>query len=147
MKACYFYFTLLIVLLFTLSCQNSAKQTATVKDGLFIHISHGSDDPHRLLMALKMAEIVSAEKDVLVYCDIKAIDAVVKDGPDISLPPFPNSRAQLKKLVDMGITVMACPTCLKVAGKTPEDLLEGVEIANKDKFFSFTKGRILSIDY
>jgi hypothetical protein len=42
---------------------------------------------------------------------------------------------------------MACPTCLKAAGKTPEDLAEGISVADKDKFFNFTKGRILSIDY
>ena len=28
-----------------------------VKDGVFVHISHGSDDPHRLLMALNMARV------------------------------------------------------------------------------------------
>lgn len=147
MKPRLFYFTVLFVLLFTLGCQNSAKQAAPAKDGLFIHISHGSDDPHRLLMALKMAEIVSADKDVLVYCDIKAIEAVVKDGPEISMPPFPSSKTQVEKLVQKGITVMACPTCLKVAGKTADDLIDGVQIADKEKFFSFTSGRILSIDY
>ena len=31
---------------------------AQPRDGIFIHISHGTDDPHRALMALKMAEIM-----------------------------------------------------------------------------------------
>jgi hypothetical protein len=42
---------------------------------------------------------------------------------------------------------MACPGCLKAAGKTEEDLADGVQIADKAKFFSFTKGRILTLDY
>jgi len=43
--------------------------------------------------------------------------------------------------------VRACPSCLKVAGKTPEDLLAGIKTADRDEFFSFTKGRILALDY
>jgi hypothetical protein len=42
---------------------------------------------------------------------------------------------------------MACPGCLKSAGKTADDLMPGVAIADKKQFFSFTKGRILSLDY
>jgi len=31
--------------------------------------------------------------------------------------------------------------------QTPEDLLPGIKTADRDEFFSFTKGRILTIDY
>jgi hypothetical protein len=42
---------------------------------------------------------------------------------------------------------MACPGCLKAAGKSPEDLAPGIEVADKERFFSFTKGRIITLDY
>jgi hypothetical protein len=42
---------------------------------------------------------------------------------------------------------MDCPTCLAVAKKKPSDLIEGIQVANKEVFFSFTKGRILTLDY
>jgi hypothetical protein len=42
---------------------------------------------------------------------------------------------------------MACPGCLKAAGKTPADLAAGIQVANKDKFFSFTSGRVITLDY
>jgi len=42
---------------------------------------------------------------------------------------------------------MACPGCLKAAGKTGDDLTAGVQIADKARFFTFTKGRILILDY
>ncbi|MCW8960013.1 MAG: peroxiredoxin, partial [Ignavibacteriaceae bacterium] len=58
-----------------------------------------------------------------------------------------SSKEQVQKLLDKGITIMACPGCLKAAGKTPDDLREGIIIADKEKFFNFTSGRILSIDY
>jgi hypothetical protein len=34
-----------------------------------------------------------------------------------------------------------------IAGFKPEDLMEGVQIANKEKFFSFTNGRIVALNY
>jgi len=42
---------------------------------------------------------------------------------------------------------MACPSCLAEAGKTKEDLKEGIRIADKETFFDFTEGRIISLDY
>jgi hypothetical protein len=47
----------------------------------------------------------------------------------------------------MNIPVMACPGCLKVIGKTGDDLLPGIQLADRDGFFNFTEGRILTIDY
>jgi predicted peroxiredoxin len=118
-----------------------------VRDGVFIHISHGSDDPHRLLMALKMAQIMADDHDVLVYLDIKGVDAVLKDSPDITYAHFPSSRTQFDALLKHGVTLMVCPGCLKAAGKSKDDVADGIQIADKKTFFDFTKGRILTIDY
>jgi len=119
----------------------------TVRNGVFLHISHGKDDPHRLLMALNMATIMADDHDVLVYFDIKAVNAVLKDSEDIVFAHFPSSRTSLAALKEKNVILMACPGCLKVAGKTGKDLAEGVQVADKNVFFSFTKGRILSLDY
>lgn len=150
MKNIYSFIILFSSLLLFLSCNEQKKDSAdkeAVKDGIFIHISHGSDDPHRALMALSMAEKMSEDKDVILYFDIKGIEVLLKDGPDLSFAQFTSSKEQVQKLLDKGITIMACPGCLKAAGKTPDDLREGIIIADKEKFFNFTSGRILSIDY
>jgi predicted peroxiredoxin len=118
-----------------------------VRDGVFIHISHGQDDVHRVLMGLQMAVLMMDTYDVLVYFDINGIEVVLKDSEDIQFKQFPSAQTQLQKLIDNGITVMACPGCLMAFDKTPEDLREGVQVANKDTFFDFTGGRILTIDY
>ena len=89
-------------------CDDCDAHKTPVKDGIFIHISHGPEDAHRVLMALNMANLMSETKDVLVYFDIKGVE---------------------------------------VAGRTPEDLMPGIQVADKDGFFNFTKGRILTIDY
>lgn len=142
-------FVLFIILFFGFQ---SHKKDANVnhnstKDGVFVHISHASDDLHRLLMGLQMAVKMSEDKDVLVYFDIKGIEAVLKDSPDYKFSPFTSSKTQLQTLLAKRVIVMACPGCLKAAGKTEKDLMNGVKIADKEKFFTFTKERILSIDY
>lgn len=119
----------------------------TVKDGMFIHLTAGADNPHRVVMALKMATIFAPTHDVLVYCDIKGIEPLLKETDDITYSHFPSSQAAIKELLDKDVIIYACPGCLKAAGKEPSDLLEGIQIADKAKFFTFTKGRILTIDY
>jgi predicted peroxiredoxin len=150
-------FTMLLPVLMLFSCQSkenpsSGEQAATMenaapRDGMFIHLSNGPEDPHRVLMALKMAEVMSADKDVLMYLDIEAVRLVVKDAPDVSKEGFPSSLEQIKKLLEAGVIIQACPTCLKVAGYSESDLMDGVVLANKEKFFTFTQGKTLSIDY
>jgi predicted peroxiredoxin len=117
------------------------------RDGVFIHISHGPTDAHRALMGLTMATRMAADKDVLVYLDIDAVHLVVKDATPVTHGAFKSSDLLIRQLLEAKITVMACPTCLTVAGKTPSDLIEGVQVANKEAFFSFTAGRILTLDY
>jgi len=62
-------------------------------------------------------------------------------------PPFNSSKTTLKNLTGKGIPILACPGCMKAAGKTASDLMQGIQVANKDAFFDFTKGRILTLDY
>ncbi|HOH99717.1 MAG TPA: DsrE family protein [Bacteroidales bacterium] len=135
------------------ACQpaQAPEQTSTeiqeVKDGVFIHISAGSENPHRLLMALGMANKMADDKDVLVYMDIEAVKVLVKDAGPVAMEPFGDHITLIQNLLSQGIGVLACPTCLEVAGIDPENLMEGVQIASKEKFFGFTEGRILSLDY
>ncbi len=119
----------------------------SMKDGLLIHISNSSNDPHRVVMALKMAAMMSEDKPVLVYFDIKGIEVVLKDAKDITYPTFPSAQESIKKLIENKVTVLACPSCMKAAGKTATDLMPGVIMAEKESFFNFTKGRIISLDY
>lgn len=125
----------------------AADPPAATRDGVFIHISAGRADAHRVLMALNMAALMSADHDVLVYFDIKGIEVVLKDAQDLHYAQFPPLKTQLASLLAKGVPLLACPGCLKAAGKTPADLAPGVQVAEKERFFSFTKGRILTLDY
>lgn len=117
------------------------------RDGVFIHITESYNNPHKVLMPLKMANMMAMDKNVLVYMDIKAVELLVKGAKDMNYADFDSFQTLVKKLVEKKVGVYACPTCLKIAGFKPEDLMEGVKVAEKDKFFNFTKGRIISLDY
>jgi predicted peroxiredoxin len=146
--------------LMIISCNQNPKQTTAsgsdakiletenpVRDGVFIHITESYNDPHRVLMPLKMALMMAKDKDVLVYMDIHAVELLVKNAKAMNYADFESAQSYIKQLIDNKVGVYACPTCLKIAGFTPEDLMEGVQIAQKDKFFNFTKGRIITLDY
>jgi predicted peroxiredoxin len=151
MKTALLLRSLVAVLVVICSCSSSSAgelQSAPPRDGVFIHISHGTDNPHRLLMALKMAVTMDeAKKDVLVYCDIEAVKVLTSTAKDVRLEDFPSLYELLGRLTELKVVVLACPTCMKVAGIDERDLRPGVRVAEKDLFFSFTKGRILSLDY
>ncbi len=119
----------------------------SVRDGVFIHITESYNDPHRVLMPLKMATMMAKDKDVLIYMDIHAVELLVKTAKDMKFADFETFQTYIKQLAGQKVGIYACPTCLKIAGFTPEDLMEGVQVAQKDKFFNFTKGRIITLDY
>ncbi|MCX6236850.1 MAG: DsrE family protein [Bacteroidia bacterium] len=121
--------------------------TDTIKDGVFIRITESYNDPHRVLMPLKIAVLMAKDKDVIVYMDIHAVELLVKGAKDINFADFESAQTYIKQLASMKVGVYACPTCLKIAGFKPEDLLDGVQVAQKEKFFNFTKGRIITLDY
>jgi predicted peroxiredoxin len=147
MKKLFLIISLLAILGIQACKEENNKDINPVNDGIFVHISHGSDDVHRALMGLQMAVKMSEDKDVIVYFDISGIDVVLKDSKDYMFSDFPSSKTQLNKLISKGVPVMVCPGCLKAANKTESDLMDGVKIADRNKFFEFTSGRILTIDY
>ncbi len=116
-----------------------------VADGLFLHIK--SADAHQVLMAMKMATLMAEDKDVLIYMDIDAAKLPVKQAKPLEMEGFESFNTYLNMLKEKQVTVYVCPTCLKVAGFSEQDLLEGVTLANKEGFFNFTQGRILTLDY
>jgi predicted peroxiredoxin len=143
--SCLFIFTILVSSI--LFAQEKNLKAETPRDGVFIHITESYDNPHRILMPLKMATMMAEDKDVLIYMDIDAVKILVKGAIDITHKDFESALTYIQKLSSMGVGIHACPTCLKVAGFKSEDLMEGIMIANKDRFFDFTKGRIITLDY
>jgi predicted peroxiredoxin len=141
-------FVLFASLMLVLACQPTGEEAATPpRDGVVIHLSHGPDNPHRALMALQMAVKMAADKDVLLYFDINAVTIAVRDQANITYKQFPDANTQVNKLREAGVKMMVCPGCLQAAGFSREDLLDGFVPGEREAFFSFTEGRILTLDY
>jgi predicted peroxiredoxin len=151
---------LIICSLFIFSCNKITKNDVStnmdstkisihdsIRDGIFIHITESYNDPHKVLMPLKMANMMAKDKDVIVYLDIHGVEFLAKGSKDINFADFESAHTYLKALVDKKVGVYACPTCLKIAGIDPSNLIDGIQVAQKDKFFNFTKGRIITLDY
>jgi len=94
-----------------------------------------------------LADKFSTSNDVLVFFDKEGIEMVVKDAPNLEMDPFDSSDDIFMRLVEEGATILACPACMKVSGYEESDLRKGVKMAEKEQFFDFTKGRILTLDY
>ena len=126
---------------------NQQSEPESKTDGAFIHISKGAEDTHDVLMALMLADKFSTSNDVLVFFDKQGIEMVIEGAPNLEMDPFDPSDEIFERLVELNVTILACPACLKVAGYEAGDLRDGVKIAEKEKFFDFTEGRILTLDY
>ena len=120
-----------------------------VKDGALFHISAGSNNPDRVVIPLRVAAIMTENKEVFLYFDIEGIEVVLKET-DIEFSET-SSLTLLKKLIDQGVPVYGCRVSLNAIGKTEEDLIEGVKLASKATFqetlYNFAKGNILIFDY
>lgn len=145
MKTILFFLTTILAI--TACSNHTHHEHETPGDGVFIHISNGVDEPHRLLMGLNMANMMADDHNVLIYFDVEGISAVLDESPDITYSHFPSLHEQLQNLPGKGVTLMACPGCLRAAGKSKEDLADGIQIADKDLFFTFTDGRIITFNY
>ena len=122
-----------------------SAQEYSKKDGVLIHLS--SKDPHRVVMSLSMALRMSEDKDVFVFADIDGIYSMLKDSESITYKNFEPSKILIDKLLKAGVKIAVCPMCLEAAGHTKYDLISGLETAQKEYFFNFTEGRILTLDY
>ena len=148
-------FVLLFIPLLAVACirvntvpdESSETRAEPETDGAFIHISKGSGDTHDVLMALMLADKFSTSNDVLVFFDKEGIEMVTKEAPNLEMDPFDSSDDIFERLVEEGVTLLACPACMQVSDIEESDLRTGFKVAEKEKFFDFTKGRILTLDY
>jgi len=122
-------------------------QDNPTKDGMFLHIKSGIEDPHQILMPLTLAGMMAETNDVVLFFDVKGYQVIVKDAPDLEYSGFKGSHELIRGLINKRVKIYACPLCLNAAGLTKDDLMPGIEIMQKEVFFGFTEGRIITLDY
>jgi predicted peroxiredoxin len=127
--------------------EQNAEECISTKDGVFFHVSSGYDNPQKALMAVSLAVMMAESQDVTLFFDIKGVKLLTKESEDIDMESFLTLHGALDKLIEQNIQIMACPMCMKKAGIEPDQLKDGIIVAEKERFFNFTKGRILTLDY
>lgn len=144
------------LLIFVFSCKKPppsvsdlvvSEEIKRAKDGIFIHVSSGYDNPKKVLIALNLASKMSESKDVCLFFDMDGVKLLADSSEDIQMEHFISLSESLETLIAKNVRIMACPKCIKSAGIETEQIREGVIIAEPEKFFNFTKGRILTLDY
>jgi predicted peroxiredoxin len=83
----------------------------------------------------------------LIYLDIDAVKLVTNEAEDVVFEHFTPLKEAIPSLIEKGVEIHACPGCMKVAGIEESQLMEGVKVAQKDRFFNFTDGHIVSLSY
>jgi predicted peroxiredoxin len=104
-------FPVIAVLLFACSEQLSRTEPVELelpRDGVFIHITHDHNNPHRVLMPLQMAAIMADDKDVLIYLDIDAVNLVTNYAEDIAFGHFTPLKESIQVLLGKGVEIYAC---------------------------------------
>jgi len=137
-----------------MACQTTEKPDMSAlvkpekhKDGIFLHVSSGYDNPHKASMALSLAVKMSETKDVALFFDIEGVKLLTNNSEDIQMNDFMTVHSALDTLVKHNVRIMACPMCMAKAEIKHEELKDGIIVAEAEKFFNFTKGRILTLDY
>ena len=139
---------LLVVFIGWFQGERGIAEESKVRDGMLIHISKSTEDPHRALMPLTLAMKLSDAYDVQLFLDIDAIYLLTKDGPNLTYEGFDlGSKELVAKLLEKGVHIDACPMCMKSHGVVKEDLVDGVRIATAETFNGFTEGRIITMDW
>ncbi|MCK7518386.1 MAG: hypothetical protein MZV64_12030 [Ignavibacteriales bacterium] len=84
--------------------------------------------------------MMAKDKDVPGLPGHSCCRIIGKGCKDLKYADFESFQTYIRQLADQKVGIYACPTCLKIAGFKPEDLMDGVQVAQKDKFFNFTRG-------
>ena len=134
------FFGMILLSCIALSLFGQVQQKDKVRDGVFVHISHGVDSPHRLLMALKMAVTMAEDKkDVLVYCDIEAVKVLVTGAQTVTFGNFPSSHELLNRLKELKVTVTCLPHLYEDREHRAKRSLPRCQCRTKGSLFFFYK--------
>lgn len=137
----------------TVTNLNADVETATItppssgKNGVLIHMTEGPQDRFKVCLALKVAEDMAAENEVLVYMDHRATEVAFKATKDFEWNPFPKYKAQIAKLKQMGVRLTVCRPCLDAFFAKAADVMPEVEVVNPADIANFTSGRVMTLDY
>lgn len=118
-------YTLVLAALFMLANTAFAEHAK----GLNVLVTSADRQAQMMAMVLATHAMTTHEKEVtIVLCAAAGDLALQATKTDAFLPLKKSPTMLLKKLLQLGATVVVCPIYLPNAGKTTDDLIEGITI-------------------
>jgi predicted peroxiredoxin len=142
MKAQFSWKHLIIIftlLLSNISLWNTPSFGAISKEqqNVIVHLSRGTEDLHRVSMALKLATALqSAGANVTLFLDLEGVRIADQNLPQDLAWGFGPQKASVQELLQNYVTaggqVLICPHCAEAAGISPAALKSEAIIASND---------------
>jgi predicted peroxiredoxin len=112
--------------------------------GLNVLVTSPDRQAQMMAMVLSTQAMKTHEKEVTVILCASAGDLALRSTETPSFPPLNKSPTMLlKKLLEMGATVVICPMYLPTTGNSTEDLIEGITVGKPP----VCAGQVLDRDY
>ncbi|MCB1009929.1 MAG: DsrE family protein [Acidobacteria bacterium] len=104
-------------------------------------ISRGFDDERSSVAWSITNAAVASGFDVTVFLVAAGVDWARRGAAEVARPnPLdPPIGDMIRNVRESGGRILACPPCAKVRGYTPDDLMEGVEIAGAPAMLEVVK--------
>lgn len=122
-------------------------QTSENQNGFLVHVSSG-DSQFKIIKALRFADNMNKKgNDILLYFDADATYLTLEETEDFVFNNH-SYKTLLRNLASSEVDVRVCKGNLKNGLKKSEkDLISGIEVGDPEMFFSFTDGKIVTLDY
>ena len=128
------HWTYAVVALFTVICSQPAMaaQETPGKGGLFVNLT--TDDPWRAGMALHFSRnVLEKGHPVVVYLNVAGVRVAATNIPlDINAMTGKSPHEMLKELIKAGGKVLICQPCMKHAGISKDQILDGVTLSTPE---------------
>ncbi|WP_432799661.1 hypothetical protein [Poriferisphaera sp. WC338] len=119
-------------------------------DGILIHITsniHTPEHQRKILTALNLAVTLADDHNVRIFCDAQGINLLLEENPSFNLPMLGSTNQLINQLIDKNVPIYASLASLQAQEYVPEQLQQGIQIAEKSHFFSFPNPRVITLDY
>lgn len=141
--------TAIVISAFVLATTFEATPAAAEDQASFFY-NMTEDDSWTTGMALAQASVAASRgHSVTVFLNIRAVNLANQNAIQSPWGPSGKTPAQaIATLIADGHTVLICGGCMKVAGLSADDLIDGVQIANPDLTFgAMTAPETIVISY
>ena len=112
--------------------------------GLNVIVTSADRQAQMMAMVLSLQSMKTHGKEVTMILCASAGDLALQSTETPSFPPLNKSPTMLlKKLLQMGATVVICPMYLPTVGKTTDELIGGITVGKPP----VCAGKVLDKDY